>query len=124
MARSIIIRNGVHWTATDWIVQNVTATIEEHLVLGDAEKAVSRRLQPVYRDLQAVADFSEADVDELQVLWRAARSEYNHASRMNADEWYEPESLPEYLSAFAQLVELLRADDRLKPDRPQGGPGS
>ena len=113
MSCRIIINETTTWEAPEWIARTVAAEIHTFLAAEPLKDAVDQRLEIVHNDPDAACDFRDASGEVMETFYRAT-SLAHLMSKSRQTEWHKPESFPQFMNAFDQLITFLSKDERLK----------
>jgi hypothetical protein len=127
MSSGIIISEQIRWLAPAWITKSLLGDIggavfptycwEHESASITAALAATHTLQRLIDSAWEAAeprlDIRELPASDVRTLYQAIRFSDKITRGKGARSWYEPGSYPEYVSRVAELLEMLRSDDRL-----------
>lgn len=92
------------WFVANWLYEAVLREVKARLVLGPTLNALEAGMEPNMQYL----DLGSWSREQLSELLRAAEQAYVEAEQLDPGRFRDPSFYPAFLSAFGELLELLR----------------
>jgi len=100
----VVSENVGDWFVANWLYEAVLRDVKAMLVPGATLSALEAGMEPNMKYL----DLGSWSREQLGELLRAAEQAYAMAERLDPGRFRDPSFYPDFLTAFRELIELLR----------------
>lgn len=111
MSAGIILNADLTWIVAGWAADHIATQLRRFLVSPDDDKVLTR-LEAIGLYPGSLANFEDAEAQEVSRLYLAAIKGLAATEDQGAASWEQPEFFPGYLAQFRKLVNALSDDPR------------